>query len=163
MKLLIILLIALLVSPVTALFGLGRKKKREEEAKAKEAAAAAAAATAPTSTIDPIDAVNVGMDNLMKTMADPDTLKQTMEMMQDPGMLNFYNFKVEKLATSYCMLMERRRFHELGVRFADIAVLAQFMMQYGYMSTTKCISFLETIYARLHALCLLCFDCTNLD
>ena len=86
-------MIALLVSPVTALFGLGRKKKREEEAKAKEAAAAAAAATAPTSTIDPIDAVNVGMDNLMKTMADPDTLKQTMEMMQDPGMLNFYNFK----------------------------------------------------------------------
>ena len=35
--------------------------------------------------IDPSAAVNMGMETMMKQMSDPNTLKQTMEMMQDPG------------------------------------------------------------------------------
>lgn len=67
----------LLVSPASALFGLGRKKKREEEERAK--------AQAEAVKVDPVDAVNMGMENLMKTMSDPNTMKETMKMMQDPG------------------------------------------------------------------------------
>ena len=71
MRLAVLVVLLILAAPVSALFGLGRKKKAKEEEKAAQ--------------VDPADAINVGMENLMKTMADPDALKQTMEMMQDPG------------------------------------------------------------------------------
>ena len=78
MRVLVLLFVVMglmaLIAPVEALFGLGRKKKDKKEEE-KNAAAA----------IDPSAAVNMGMETMMKQMSDPNTLKQTMEMMQDPG------------------------------------------------------------------------------
>ena len=71
---LLFLLVAILalVVPSDALFGLGRKKKDKEKAEAAE-------------EIKPAEAVGMGMEAIMKQMSDPETLKQTMEMLQDPG------------------------------------------------------------------------------
>ena len=66
-------LLAFIIPSTEALFGLGRKKK--DKKKEEEAAKA----------IDPTEAVNMGMETMMKQMSDPETLQQTLKMMQDPG------------------------------------------------------------------------------
>ena len=66
-------LTAFIIPSTEALFGLGRKKK--DKRKEEEAAKA----------IDPTEAVNMGMETMMKQMSDPETLQQTLKMMQDPG------------------------------------------------------------------------------
>ena len=74
-------LMAFIIPSTEALFGLGRKKK--DKKKEEEAAKA----------LDPTEAVNMGMEAMMKQMSDPETLQQTLQMMQDPGRCMIFSCK----------------------------------------------------------------------